>query len=145
MPAWPKRPPKPQRGQVAPLFIVGVDSIKRTLLARLRIEEPGAGYCHFPEGRDLDYFRGLMSEKPIRIYKGGVAKIKWVVDSGVRNEPLDCRVYAVAALQGNAAAGIHLSELAKILNNRPKTTSTKEGAKLNSHKCTIKSNWLKDR
>lgn len=115
VPAWPKRPPKPQRGQVAPLFIVGVDSIKHTLLSRFRIEEPGSGFCHFPQDRDLDYYRGLTSEKPVRIYKGGVAKIKWVVDSGVRNEPLDCRVYAVAALNGLSSVSVQVNEVTERL------------------------------
>lgn len=50
IPAWPKRPPKLKAGQLAPLYIVGVDSLKHTLISRLRIETASAGYCHFPEG-----------------------------------------------------------------------------------------------
>lgn len=34
----------------------------------------------------------------------GVARIEWVPDPGVRNEPLDCRVYATTALHGLYAA-----------------------------------------
>ena len=99
LPAWPKRPPRPKKGNIAPLYVIGVDSIKHTLLARLRIEEPGPGFCHFPVGRDYDFFRGLTAEKPVRKYKNGVAKIVWIPNPSVRNEPLDCRVYAIAALE----------------------------------------------
>lgn len=41
----------------------------------------------------------------------GVARIEWVPDPGVRNEPLDCRVYATAALHGFCAAGTSLAEM----------------------------------
>ena len=143
IPAWPKRPPKPQRGQVAPLFIVGVDSIKHTLISRLRIDEPGAGYCHFPRDRDLDYFRGLTAERPVRIYKGGVAKIKWVVDSGVRNEPLDCRVYTIAALNGLASLGIRVNEAAEKLQSAPLKMDIRQSSQgTRERPSVIRSKWM---
>lgn len=100
VPAWPKRPPKPQRRRPAPVYIVGVDGLKGTLMARLRVAQAGPGYCHFPLERDANWFAGLVSERPIRRYVRGVAKIEWVLDTGVRNEPLDCRVYAMACREG---------------------------------------------
>lgn len=112
VPSWPKRPPKPKRNQLAPLFIIGVDGIKHTLLARLRITEPGPGCCHFPADRDRDWFLGLTSERPVRKWKKGVARIEWLVDSGVRNEPLDCRVYAAAALQGLGTVRVTMQDYA---------------------------------
>ncbi|MFS8184216.1 phage terminase large subunit family protein [Pseudovibrio denitrificans] len=158
IPAWPKRPPKLKAGQLAPLYIVGVDSLKHTLISRLRIEAACAGYCHFPEGRDLDYFRGITAEKPVRVYKGGVAKIKWVADSGVRNEPLDCRVYASAALHGLAASGVMLEQAVKALGekairqeDRAELRSRQEQKESvpspcllkNRHSTMVKSSWLK--
>lgn len=107
---WPKRPPKPRRGGVAPVFMVGVDGLKRQLYDRLRIEKPGPGYCHFPAERDHWWFAGLVSERPIRKWHRGAARIVWVHDRGVRNEPLDCRVYATAALHGLYAAGLSLAD-----------------------------------
>lgn len=116
---WPKRPPKPKRGRLAAPFIVGVDGIKTALLARLRLDTPGPGYCHFPDDRDLDWFRGLTAERPIRRYTRGVARIEWVVDSGVRNEPLDARVYATAALHGLYASGFRLQDAVNRIQAAP--------------------------
>jgi phage terminase large subunit GpA-like protein len=105
VPPWPKRPPKPSAARLSPVFIVGVDGIKTALLARLRIEAPAPGFVHVPTERDLDWYRGVTAERPIRRYVKGVPRIEWLKDSGVRNEPLDCRVYATAALHGLYAAG----------------------------------------
>lgn len=105
VPPWPKRPPKPTLRRQAPVYIVGVDGLKTALYARLRIEKPGPGYLHFPNDRDFDWYRGLTAERPVRRWVGGVAKIEWLVDSGIRNEPLDCRVYATAARIGLQLAG----------------------------------------
>ncbi|MBQ0822109.1 phage terminase large subunit family protein [Microvirga sp. HBU67558] len=114
VPAWPKRPPKPLRASLAPVHIVGVDGIKHTLLVRLRLEDvAGTGVCHLPSDRDYWWFAGLVSERPIRKFTRGVARIEWIADRGVRNEPLDCRVYATAALHGAYAAGFMLNEEAK--------------------------------
>lgn len=92
----------------AMLFILGVDEIKGKVLGNLKITSPGSGYSHFPLSPDLDdehrrgytdeYFRGLVSERRIIKFNKGFKKYEWVKESGVRNEPLDCRVYARAAL-----------------------------------------------
>jgi phage terminase large subunit GpA-like protein len=68
---------------------------------------------HFPKDRDFFWFMGLVSERPVRKYHRGVPRIEWIVDTGVRNEPLDCRVYASAALSGLYTAGLVLSEAAR--------------------------------
>jgi phage terminase large subunit GpA-like protein len=92
----------------AMLFILGVDEIKGKVLSSLNIRSPGPGYCHFPLSVDLDdehrrgytdeYFRGLVSERRIIKFNKGFKKYEWEKKSGVRNEPLDCRVYARGAL-----------------------------------------------
>lgn len=50
--------------------IIGVDSGKEDITKRLKIMEPGAGYCHFPaevnRGYDHDYYEGLTSESKVR-------------------------------------------------------------------------------
>ncbi|HEV2707062.1 MAG TPA: phage terminase large subunit family protein, partial [Pyrinomonadaceae bacterium] len=77
------------------LYTVGTETAKDTLAARLSIGESGPGYCHFPEGRDEDYFRQLRSERPTM--RAGVRR--WEkVRASMRNEGLDLRVYATAAL-----------------------------------------------
>ncbi|PZP04728.1 MAG: terminase, partial [Sphingomonas hengshuiensis] len=104
------RPPKPRIAHLAPVHIVGVDTLKHGLLSRLRIDDGGAGACHWPAERDYHWFTGIVAERPVRRYLKGVARIEWVPDPGVRNEPLDCRVYATAALHGLFAAGFSLSD-----------------------------------
>jgi phage terminase large subunit GpA-like protein len=103
---WPKRPPKPKdRAKLLTPFIVGVDAAKEAITNRLRLAAPGPGYCHFPVGRDLDYFRQLGAERLLKTWRRGVPIREWRKDPGVRNEALDCRVYAYAALQGFRAMG----------------------------------------
>ena len=45
VPIWPRRPSKKNKGGV-PLFILGVDALKEAVYSRLRLKEPGPGYCH---------------------------------------------------------------------------------------------------
>lgn len=87
----------------ATLFILGVDTGKTLLYDRLKVETHGSGYCHFPDKPEYDeyYFRGLTAEKKIIDYKKGTSYYKWVLRDNKfkRNEPLDLRVYATAALE----------------------------------------------
>lgn len=97
------RPSKNNRVQ-AYLFTLGVDTGKSLLLQRLQVEESGDGYCHYPEevekGYNEDYFKGITAEKQVLKYKKGRPYFEWEVKSqGVRNEPLDCRNYAQAAVE----------------------------------------------
>ncbi|AWK52220.1 terminase [Clostridium beijerinckii] len=97
---------KPTRNnrERAALFSLGVDNGKETILSRLKIKEDGPGYCHFPKeadrGYDENYFNGLTSEKRVLRYKKGVATFEWVKkSSSIRNEPMDLRNYANAAVE----------------------------------------------
>ena len=90
------RPSKSNIGKVN-LFPIGVDTAKEVVMARLRIKEPGEGYCHFPTGRSEEYYRMLTSEKRVVKYYKGRPKNEWV-KTRTRNEALDCRVYGTAAL-----------------------------------------------
>lgn len=116
VPPWPHRPPKMLKGSVAPLHIVGVDGIKYTLMNRLRLDRAGGpGVIHAPDTRDWFWFAGLVAERAVRRFVRGVARLEWIVDRAVRNEPLDCRVYAVAALHGLYVAGLDMArEAARI-------------------------------
>jgi phage terminase large subunit GpA-like protein len=81
------------------LFTVGTETAKDILAARLALTEPGPGFCHFPTDRPESYFKQLRSERPVTRMTKGVAVRRWEkVKPGVRNEALDCRVYAMAAL-----------------------------------------------
>lgn len=93
---------KPTRNNAAgvKLFMVGTDTMKDLIHGRLKVAEPGPGYCHFPAERDEDWFAGLTSEKMITVLIHGRRVRKWVKKgSQVRNEPLDCRQYGLAALE----------------------------------------------
>lgn len=80
------------------LYIVGTNNAKAVVMKRFKISEPGAGYCHFPTGREDDYYRQLTAEKAVTKFVKGFPVIEWKKESGRRNEALDCRVYAFAAL-----------------------------------------------
>jgi len=90
------RPSKNNIGRVN-LFPIGVDTAKHLLFSRFRITEPGAGYCHFPSDRDDEYFKQLTAEKIATRYHKGFARREFV-KVRPRNEALDVRVYAMAAL-----------------------------------------------
>lgn len=81
------------------LYTIGVDGIKDVLFSRLEVKEPGPGYCHFPVGRDSEYFEQLTSEKAVtRIMNGRPVRV-YVLEQGKRNEALDCRSYNIAAVE----------------------------------------------
>lgn len=96
------KPSKNNRRKVF-LFPVGVDTCKDLLFSRLRLGEPGPGYCHFPidadRGYDKAYFEGLTAEKRVIKFSRGKKKVSWEKRSGARNEPIDLRNYATAALE----------------------------------------------
>lgn len=115
---WPRRPARPKPGR-PPLYIVGTDAGKEIIVARLQLEEPGPGFCHFPVGRDLDFFSMLTAEKPVRSFVRGVAVRTWKKAPHARNEALDARVYALAALHGLYAAGFSLDREADKARDTP--------------------------
>lgn len=90
------RPSKNNIGKI-PLYGIGVDTAKELLYSRLRIDEPGPGYCHFPSNRDPEYFKQLTAERQVIKYNKGFAHRVWV-KTRTRNEALDVRVYGIAAL-----------------------------------------------
>ncbi len=89
------------------LFLIGTETAKDAFTARLKVAEPGPNFCHFPNlfdeaGQpvyDEKYFKQLCSEKPVVRYVRGVGVRVWQkIKQGLRNEALDVRVYAMAAL-----------------------------------------------
>lgn len=87
------------------LFNIGVEVGKDNLVWRLQVQyETEDGYCHFPieaeKGYNEEYFKGLASERKVTKYKKGVKTISWEkISEHARNEPLDLRNYATAALE----------------------------------------------
>lgn len=109
--AYIQKPSKNNREQTY-LFTLGVDTGKSLLLQRLKVEEEGSGYCHFPKdesgkpysprGYDEKFFAGITAERQVVRYKMGKPVFVWELrDLGKhkRNEALDCRNYATAAIE----------------------------------------------
>lgn len=81
-----------------PQWIVGVTAAKTVIYSRIMAPVPGPGSMHFPKGHGYDarYFRQLTSEKRMTRYSHG--RPYYIYEAGDRrNEPLDIRVYALAA------------------------------------------------
>lgn len=82
---------------------IGVNSGKEDITNRLKITEPGEGYCHFPKnedrGYDSEYYKGLTVEHKVEENVKGVIKEKWKKPSGARNEPFDLMNYNYATVE----------------------------------------------
>ncbi|QDQ24942.1 phage terminase large subunit family protein [Chitinimonas arctica] len=101
-PVWPKRHSKSKKYRGHTLHMIGVDTAKDAIYARFKIAEQGkAGYCHFSLAYDEDWFTQATVEKRLtKTDKRGQEIRIWEKPAGARNEALDCRAYAYAALQG---------------------------------------------
>jgi len=89
---------RPSKNNIAkcPLFPIGVSTAKDLVFARMKISEPGAGYMHFSDVLNEEYFRQLTAEKVMtRFHKGFKRRVYEKIRP--RNEALDCMVYAIAA------------------------------------------------
>ena len=94
----PSRKASGKRARKVDLFTVGVDEAKTMVARRLGIAEPGPGFCHFPADRDAEWFHQLTAEKLVTRFVKGHPVREWH-KVRPRNEALDCRVYALAALK----------------------------------------------
>ncbi len=99
-------------------YDIDTTSYKRTIYKNLllRRDENGiapAGFCRFPIDYNIKYFRGLQSEvqEPQIDKRTGKIKGYLFVQRGRRNEPLDCRVYALAALDALALENCEYNEM----------------------------------
>jgi phage terminase large subunit GpA-like protein len=100
-PPTPRRKPEKHREYNLHLYIIGTNAMKDTIFGRLKIENPGPGFMHFPrrDGYDHEYFEGLTSEvkKPKYKPKSHVKIGYFYEKTRDRNEPLDLKVYNIAA------------------------------------------------
>lgn len=101
--AWPKKASKAKVGQV---WLVGVDTAKEVIYQRLkRVIEPGPGYLHFDATTDEEWLEQLTSETVIhRVSQGRRVRVWRPRQTGIRQEALDCTVYAWCVLQGRGGA-----------------------------------------
>ena len=101
--AWPKKASKAKVGQVWP---IGVDTAKDVIYQRLRrVQEPGPGYFHFDATTTEEWVEQLTSETVVhRVTQGRRVRLWRPRQTGIRQEGLDCTVYAWCALQGRGGA-----------------------------------------
>ena len=112
LPLWPRRPSRAARRGV-PIYRLGVDAGKLVVVGRLSIDAPGPGYCHWPTGRSDEFFAQLTAERLVRKRSAGRVRPTWQ-KIRERNEALDCRVYAYAALLGLASSGWDLARITTV-------------------------------
>jgi phage terminase large subunit GpA-like protein len=98
-----QNPTKNNRARVE-VWPLGVDTLKDVIYSRLKKTDYGAGFCHFPKrrdgpgmGYDREYFEELTAEEVRIKYRFGFP-VRYYEKKRPRNEGLDCRVYAYAAL-----------------------------------------------
>lgn len=134
----PRAQNRTHRGNVD-LRLIGVDTGKEALYANLK-QEDGAGYCTFPSGYkdelgqvhelplyDKEYFEQLTGEQLVTRMED-MTPIKVWEKKRERNEALDCRVYAMAALED---LNIAWKKLAK--NMRRTRTQSEPSTILEAH------------
>ena len=100
-PIWPPKASRAAKLRVS-LWLIGVDTAKNVLYGRLkRITEPGPGYLHFDADTSAEYLAQLTSETLCHKVIAGRRVRFWKPRSaGIRQEALDCLVYAYAAFLG---------------------------------------------
>lgn len=98
----PTRVPIRDKRRTCWLYTIGVDAGKERIMSGLKVQEPGPRYQHFPLGRGYDegFFTGLLSERLVLSRSATGSRWRWEKIPGhERNEALDCRNYAMAALE----------------------------------------------
>ena len=82
------------------LIIIGTETAKDTIFARLQIEDAGHGYVHFSESLDYDFFKQLCSEQCLTKYSKGRPYRVWEKKrTDARNEALDLFVGNLAVIE----------------------------------------------
>lgn len=87
-------------------YIIGTNRLKSIIYQRASISVPGPGYCHYPATDDYndEYFKQLLAEDSHTERDRGLEMQIFSMpatpkdDGSSRNEALDIRVYALAAL-----------------------------------------------
>ncbi|MEL6493553.1 MAG: phage terminase large subunit family protein [Cyanobacteria bacterium J06623_7] len=93
------------------IYKIGVDLGKEALYSRSQIETPGAKYLNFPNDLEASFYEGFCGEVLVTKHKKGHPYHVWEVLPGVRNEPLDISVYALAAAHMVGLTRMNLNSL----------------------------------
>jgi phage terminase large subunit GpA-like protein len=77
------------------LWYVGADTAKDLLFARLKVRNPGPGYVHFSNQLPAAFYSQLTAESRVPTATARGMVTRWVNVNRLRNEALDCTVYAL--------------------------------------------------
>src|SRR5690606_3308962 len=133
------------------LIWTGDEASKEAIFARLKKSDAGDGAMHFPLDRDAQYFEQLTAERIRTRYVKGFPQRFWWKPDGRRNETLDCRVYAYAALHGLLSMGLNLNKRVEALptipasrqsRNDPRPVTTPMTASPRRRRMAISSNYV---
>lgn len=142
-PIWPRRASQSKTRNT--LFMVGANAATDQVYGWLRVKVPGAGFCHFSADYDEPYFKGLIAEKAVTRKVGGQNVRVYECPKGVRNEPLDCRKYALAALKSlNVALPDAPLESAPVAEPQEQTQTEQPPVRAKPKKRRRGSGWLND-
>jgi len=107
------------------LWLIGTDTAKDRIFARMKIPCPGPAFMHLPDFAEDEYLAQLTSEKAVRRYRRGKGTIREYIKTRARNEALDLEVYALSALYVLGQAAIRkLGEMAAALKIPPSQPPT---------------------
>lgn len=125
-PAWAKG----RREERITLFLIGTNRMKNYIYNRATIATPGPGFMHFAKNEELGYdeewFKQLLSEDSHTEYAQGVQMTIFEMPTtpgegqSARNEALDKRVYAQAALYIRGPVNWEAEEKRNIASIPPK-------------------------
>jgi phage terminase large subunit GpA-like protein len=98
------------------LFAVGVDLLKDEFYGYLQMtgDDTLPGRCFFPD-YDPEFFKGICAEKKVEKEVNGKKVYHWI-KAHHKNEPLDCRIYAMAAAEMYGISRFTPEEWSKLLN-----------------------------
>ena len=122
------------------LFTVGTDTAKDAIFARLKIEDAGPRFMHFPKGNGYteEWFQQLTGEEVRTRMHHGFA-IRYYKKLRERNEALDLRVYNMAAF---AILNPNMEQImAGIKGKESKPAKAKESNPLKTYKLKPRSNF----
>ena len=126
--AWPRKP----NSKGVYLVMVGTDTGKEIISARMVSTNPGAGYLHYPVSEEFDrtFFDHLTNERKKTIYRKGRKVIEWDA-GGRRNEPFDLENYNLVAIRLlQQHFGISLNNIKTVTNDSAKPLRAKSRLKL---------------
>lgn len=127
-----------QKAAKVRLARVGTDTAKEQIYAKLAKDDHEPGQIHFDDRLPLSYFEGLISEERVVELSRGQPIIRYKKkNAAIRNEPLDCFVYAYACLRSmklqlrkqSRRMILKQREAAKIAREAAEQTEGEQGAK----------------